>query len=72
MEKISKMKARKLWVEGKPFYMRTTKIRNMYATQINPAWHESHTEADFDNMISQFRYYNCNAECGHGVVFLED
>lgn len=72
MEKISKAKARKFWNEGKPFYMRATKIRDIYAMQINPARYENHTDADFDNMVNQFRYYNCNTECGRGIQFLTD
>lgn len=62
MQQINKRQARKLFNEGKSFWMTACNMRPEAGILINgdPA----HTYPDFDRLYYAFGFYNCNAECG--------
>jgi len=63
MKQINKRQARKLYGQGKTFWMTACNMRPEAGVLINgdPA----HTYGtDFDKLYYAFCFYNCNAECG--------
>lgn len=65
MKKINKSVARKMFAEGKTFFMAACKMRPDSAYEIDP------TKADstFDELLNAFNYYNCNAVAGRYPAF---
>lgn len=71
MKKISKSQARKRYLTFKPFVMCASKL-NPETFGVNIDEHVSHdysTDGDFEKLVNEFRYYNCNAETGRGISF---
>lgn len=72
MKKISKTQAKKLYLTFKPFIMCPSKANpdSMFAVRIDE--HTNHdfvTEENFEKLVNEFRYYNCNTEMGRGINF---
>jgi hypothetical protein len=85
MTKINKPKARKLFNEGKPFYVQSCNM-----TPINP-WQSAYlydsdniqdwknhcnmlqtTTPAFDSLVNNYEYYNCDHERGRYSSFYID
>lgn len=68
--KISKWRARNLWAERKPFIMSARNIRPEFGgVEIDKDYMDRYGEVDFDRMVDQFAYYNCNGVTGRRVAF---
>ena len=62
MTQINKTVARKLYNEGKTFWMTACNMRPECGILINSA-HREYDE-DFNKLVNTFVYYNCNNETG--------
>lgn len=62
MKRISKTAARKLYSEGKMFWMTAANMRPECGLLIN--YKKDDEPKDFDKLYNAFVYYNCNNECG--------
>lgn len=62
MTQINKTVARKLYNEGKTFWMTACNMRPECGILINSA-HREYDE-DFNKLVNAFVYYNCNNETG--------
>lgn len=63
MERVNKTVARKLFNEGKQFWMTACNMRPEYGILVNaPIYKEEQT--DFDELVNAFAYYNCGNETG--------
>lgn len=60
MKKINKTTARKLFNEGKTFFMAACNMRVDSAYEIDPA----KADCTFDQLLNAFNYYNCNSVAG--------
>jgi len=75
-EHAHKATARKAYNEGKTIAIDSCKMRpfNVWCTTmvVNKNDTEDHCvsdEADFDNLVNSFEYYNCNSETGRRAAF---
>lgn len=71
-KKISKARARRLFLSFKPFIMTASKISPQSELTVTIDEHVSRdytTEDGFEQLVNEFRYYNCNSETGRGVAF---
>ena len=68
MKKISRRVARKDYENGDTIYLLPSRIRldNMW---IQPYSINVSSGADFDRMVNNYKYYNCNSEAGLDVAF---
>lgn len=73
MTRIDRRKARKLWKEGKDFWIVACNLRPEYGMRYRKEW-TSHFHGDFDKMVNNFTYYNCiNSETGrYPAFYIED
>lgn len=63
MERVNKTIARKLFNEGKQFWMTACNMRPECGILVNaPVYKEEQT--DFDKLVNAFTYYNCGNETG--------
>ena len=67
MIKINKREARKLFNNGKSFYMVSCKMRPEFAIKINDS--RINAFRTFDNLINHFSYYNCDYARGYYPAF---
>lgn len=72
-KKISKAQAKKLYLNFKPFIMAASKVNpaSIFAARIDEHVNRDFTtDADFEALVNEFRYYNCGyPETGRGVAF---
>ena len=75
-KKINKVQARKLYNNNKNVYIITCKIYNNYNNvwiqhiKLNKEEYiEKNYENDFDKIINNFEFYNCNTELGKYTSF---
>lgn len=72
MKKITVRQARKLYLSFKPFVMCASKVSPYSTFACNVDAHTTSdflTDGDFDQLINEFRYYNCTPETGRGINF---
>lgn len=68
MERINKRVARKLFNEGKTFWITACNMRPECGLLMNAGTYENEL-ADFDIFVNSFTYYNCNNETGRYPAF---
>lgn len=64
MKKINKSTARKLYNEGKEFWITACNMRPEYGILIGSLSFEQMAGVSFDAMVNSFSYYNCDSERG--------
>ena len=64
MKKINKSTARKLYNEGKEFWITACNMRPEYGILIGSLSFEQMAGVSFDAMVDSFSYYNCDNERG--------
>ena len=64
MKKINKATARKLYNEGKKFWITACNMRPEYGILIGSLSFEQMAGVSFDAMVNSFSYYNCDNERG--------
>ena len=64
MKKITKVTARKLYNEGKEFWITACNMRPETGILIGSASFERMADIPFDTMVDSFTYYNCDNERG--------
>lgn len=64
MKKINKSTARKLYDEGKEFWITACNMRPEYGILIGSLSFEQMAGVSFDAMVNSFSYYNCDSERG--------
>ena len=64
MKKINKAIARKLYNEGKEFWITACNMRPEYGILIGSLSFEQMAGVSFDAMVNSFSYYNCDSERG--------
>ena len=78
MIKITKLEAKKLYDDGKEIYLNPSKMR------VKSVWHEAlkvsksiaendmYNAPTFEQLVNNYKYYNCNKEMGLVVYFYKD
>jgi len=73
--KLDKAKARKLYCEGRKIYLLPSKVRFCldapFMAPYEISW-ESCNGKDFDKLVNEYKYYNCNEELGKIVHYYLD
>lgn len=72
MKKISKSQARKRYLNFLSFIMAASKVNPISELAVLIDSHvnaDFTTDADFEQLVNEFRYYNCYSETGRGVAF---
>lgn len=64
MKKINKSTARKLYNEGKEFWITACNMRPEAGILIGSTSFEQMAGVSFDAMVNSFSYYNCDSERG--------
>ena len=64
MKKITKVTARKLYNEGKEFWITACGMRPEAGILIGSTSFERMADIPFDTMVNSFTYYNCDNERG--------
>jgi hypothetical protein len=64
MKKINKVTARKLYNEGKEFWITACNMRPKAGILIGSMSFERMADIPFDTMVNSFTYYNCDNERG--------
>lgn len=64
--RIDMGRARKLFAEGKPFYIGMENLRPDFAIEIAG---EDFAEENFDRIVNAYLYYNRGRELGYGCRF---
>ena len=64
MKKINKSTARKLYNEGKEFWITACNMRPECGILIGSLSFEQMAGVSFDAMVNSFSYYNCDSERG--------
>ena len=64
MKKITKVAARKLYNEGKEFWITSCNMRPETGILIGSTSFERMADIPFDTMVDSFTYYNCDNERG--------
>lgn len=64
MKKITKVTARKLYNEGKEFWITACNMRPEVGILIGSTSFERMADIPFDTMVNSFTYYNCDNERG--------
>lgn len=72
MKKINKAAARKLYVEGKSFWIVACNLRPQCGIFIGSSSFERMADIPFDTMVDSFEYYNCTNETGRYAAFYTD
>lgn len=70
--RIRKPAARKLFAEGKSFWIVPCNLRPEFGLLINGDTLHSTSWEDFEKFLNCFIYYNCNNECGRYPAFYTD
>lgn len=70
MKQINKVTARKLWNEGKEFWMTPCNMRPACGILIQSIHHDEY--ASFDTLYNIFSYFNCDNERGWYPRFYVD
>lgn len=68
MERINKRVARKLFNEGKTFWITACNMRPERGLLMNAGTYENEL-VDFDTFVNSFAYYCCNNETGRYPAF---
>lgn len=66
--RVNKTKARIKYNEGKTIYLIQDMMRLDNVWQ-SPCPVDNKGEREFDDIVNEFRYYNCDSERGHGVKY---
>lgn len=69
VKKINKRIARKLYQEGKSFWIVACNMRPECGCLIGSASFEQLADIPFDTMVNNFTYYNCTNETGRYPAF---
>ena len=69
MKKITKATARKLYNEGKEFWITACNMRPEAGILIGSTSFERMADIPFDTMVNSFAYYNCDNERGKYIHF---
>lgn len=69
MKKVNKATARKMYKAGKAFWITACNMRPECGLYMQPSWIQSGFSGDFDRMINNFIYYNCDHERGYYPAF---
>lgn len=64
MKRINKAVARRLYNEGKSFWITACNMRPECGIYIGSLSFERMTDTPFDTMVNMFEYYNCDNERG--------
>ena len=72
MKKINKTVARKMWNEGKGFWITACNLRPECGLLIDPLRIASEFDGDFDKMVNAFTFYNCTNETGKYPAYYKD
>lgn len=64
MKQITKVTARKLYNEGKEFWITACNMRPQTGILIGSTSFERLADIPFDTMVNSFTYYNCDNERG--------
>lgn len=72
MEKMNKTAARKMWNEGKEFWITACNLRSECGLLIDPMRIASEFDGDFDKMVNAFTFYNCTNETGRYPAYYRD
>jgi hypothetical protein len=72
MKKINKAAARKLYAEGKPFWIVACNLRPQCGILIGSSSFERMADVPFDTMVNSYEYYNCTNETGRYAAFYTD
>lgn len=70
--RIRKPAARKLFNEGKAFWIVARNMRPECGLLINDDFYENVDCNDFEKLINSFTYYNCDHERGYYPAFYTD
>lgn len=62
--RINKSVARRLFAEGKSFWITACNMRPECGLLINAGTYNRGDWKDFETFLNSFIYYNCNNECG--------
>lgn len=62
--KINKAMARKMWKEGKEFWITACNLRKECGLLIDPLRLAADFNGDFDKLVAAFTYYNCGQGAG--------
>lgn len=67
LERVSKRTARRYYNNGESIILLPVKC---YSEQFAFETGENHNEVkEFDKLVNEFEYYNCNHECGYYTAF---
>lgn len=66
--RVNEAKARIKYNEGKTIYLIQDRMRLDIAWQ-SPCPVDNKGEREFDAIVNEFKYYNCDSECGRGVKY---
>ena len=66
--RVNKTKARKMYNQGKQVYLIQDMMRLDNAWQ-SPCPIDNKNGRDFDGIVNEFRFYNCDSERGQGVKY---
>lgn len=73
MEKMNKAAARKMWNEGKEFWITAYNLRPECGLVIDPKRIASEFDGDFDRFVNMFAFYHCvNNETGKYPAYYRD
>lgn len=67
-KEVSRTKAKWLFMNGRPVYALSSKLRPDNAWQ-SPVLIDSDWYNDFDSFCNAYKYYNANKETGRGIKF---
>lgn len=66
-ERVSKRTARRHYNNGEPIILLPVKCyTEMFAFETEENYNKIR---EFDNLVNEFEYYNCNHECGYYAAF---
>ena len=71
VDRISKTKARKLYDSGETVFLLGCNLWIGPMFQPYPAKYREYEARSFDQMVSDFTYYNCDYECGYYPAFYQ-
>ena len=67
LERVSKRTARRRYNNGEPIIILPVKCYSeQFAFETEKNYNKIRT---FDNLVTEFEYYNCNCECGYYAAF---
>lgn len=70
MERINKSQARKLHAQHQSYIIVPCKCAptSMFAVKVQPGW----CDRNFDTLVNEFTFYNCNSELGRYIHYYAD